>query len=183
MVFILALVFCVIHEVFEAVTDRAKWLSTRGKRVMIRVATLAAVIAIAASLHVPESRFPVMESIVSLQRGLGLAAFSFMAVFVVFARSYSIAWHRRDSGIALGIFLGYSFQTLWPSLNAYLSATMEQHVYTRLVLCFDALASFIWLYCFVRATRSGDLLTMRLSPGKFHVIAGGKQLKAGTGAD
>jgi len=85
-----ALVFCVVKEVFESLTDQVKWLTPRGKAWLIRCAILLAVIAAGAALAPPKSRYPLMELITSLQRGLGLAIFSFMGVFVIFARAYSI---------------------------------------------------------------------------------------------
>ncbi len=152
-VVVYALVFCVVNEVFESLTARVKWLTPRGRRVLIRLAVLAAVIAVAASLAPPKSRYPLMELITSLQRGLGLAIFSFMGVFVIFARAYSVEWHRRDSGIAIGMFLAYSFRTLWPSVNAYLLGYPEQRFYRFTVALLDLVAALVWLYVFVREGR------------------------------
>lgn len=145
-----ALVFCVVNEVFDSLTDRVKWLTPGGKKVLIRVAMVAAVVAIAASLTPPTSRYPVMEAITSLQRGLGLAIFAFMATFVIFARAYSIEWFRRDSGIAMGMFLAYSFRSLWPSVDAYLSGYPEQRLYGTVVPLLNLLGTLVWLFVFVK---------------------------------
>ena len=149
-VLVIALVFCVIHEVFESLTNRVRWLSPRGKALLIRLAVLAAVIAVAASLAPPPTRFPFMAAIASLHRGFGLAVLSFMGVFVVFARAYSIEWDRRDSGIAIGMFLAYSFQTLWPSVDAYLLGHPEQRLYRLMVPLLEWIGSLVWLYVFAR---------------------------------
>jgi hypothetical protein len=170
-VLVIALVFSVINEVFESLTERVRWLTPRGKKVLIRLAMLAAIIAVAASLAPPHSRFPVMEAIASLQRGLGLAILSFMGIFVVFARAYSIQWDRRDSGIAIGMFLAYSFQTLWPSVDAYLLGRPEQKLYRLMVPLLEWLGSLVWLYVFVRDTKDRN----PAEPGKrFAVVSTGK---------
>lgn len=145
-----ALVFCVVNEVFESLTEPVKWLTPRGRRIIIRIAALAAVLAVAASLKPPQSRYPMMEAITSLQRGLGLAIFSFMGIFVLFARIYSIKWYRRDAGIAAGMFLAYSFQSLWPTVNAYLSGYPEQRLYRLMVPLLELLGSLVWVYVFAR---------------------------------
>jgi hypothetical protein len=149
-------------------------LSKRGKRILIRVATVVAGLAVAGSLQMPESRYPLMELIVSLQRGVGLAIFSLMTMAVVLAQAYAVEWYRRDSGIAIGLFLDYSFQTLWPKVNAFLSGTNEQNVYLTTVLALDALAVMVWLYSFVRASRMEDFVTVPLLRKKFQLIIGGK---------
>jgi len=147
-----ALVFCVVKEVFESLTDQVKWLTPRGKGWLIRSAILLAVIAAAAALAPPQSRYPVMELITSLQRGLGLAIFSFMGTFVIFARAYSIEWRRRDSGIALGMFVAYSFRSLWPTVNAYLLGYPEQRFYRLITPILELLGALVWLYVFARDT-------------------------------
>jgi hypothetical protein len=167
----MALVVCVIQEVFASLTDRVRWLTSRGKTWLIRLAVLLAVIAVAASLGPPRSRFPVMEAITSLQRGLGLAILAFMGTFVVFARIYSIEWDRRDSGIAIGMFLAYSFRTLWPSVDAYLLGHPEQRLYRLMVPLLELLGSLVWLYVFVHDSRIRDSGGPR---GPFQLIRSGK---------
>jgi len=127
-----------------------KWLTPRGKAWLIRCAILLAVIAAGAALAPPKSRYPLMELITSLQRGLGLAIFSFMGVFVIFARAYSIEWRRRDSGIALGMFLAYSFRSLWPTVNAYLFGHPEQRLYRVITPVLELVGAIVWLYVFAR---------------------------------
>jgi hypothetical protein len=98
-----------------------------------------------------------MALITSLHRGLGLAILSFMGVFVVFARAYSIEWDRRDSGIAIGMFLAYSFQTLWPSVDAYLLGHPDQRIYRVMVPFMELFGALVWLYVFARGSRDERL--------------------------
>ena len=167
----IALVFCVVQEVFESLTDRVRWLTSSGKRRLIRVAILLAVIAVVASLAPTRSRFPVMEVITSLHRGLGLAILSFMGIFVLFARLYSIEWDRRDSGIAIGMFLAYSFQTLWPSVDAYLLGRPEQRLYRLMVPLLELLGSLVWLYVFTHDRQGQDSSGPR---GSMTIVSTGK---------
>lgn len=177
-VFVISCLFCVVHEVFDSVTERASIISHSAKTMMIRFATVSAVVLVAASLTLsPDSRYPVMEAIVDLQRGLGMAIFMFMAVIVMLARNYSIPWHRRDSGIALGVFLAYSFQTLWPQVSAFLFGHPQQNVYQILLLAFDMLASLIWIYSFIEASHKGDFFRLPPAVKRLRLIRGGKNPK------
>lgn len=172
---VLSLLVCVVHEVFESVTERASWLSAWGKRRLIRIATGASAVVITASLWFLEpSRYPIMDVILGLQRGIGLAIFAFMAVIVIFSRTYNIPWHRRDSGIVQGVLVAFSFQTLWPSISAFLSGHPSRTVYATLMFAFDTAALLLWIYSFLRASQSGDFIDLPVINRKFRLIRGGK---------
>lgn len=173
-VLVLALLFCVVHEVFESVSQRALFLSQGSRRALIRFATVAAAVAVGVSLRLPQSEFPLMEAITELQRGFGIAVFCLMAAAIVLAQVYSVEWYRRDSGIAIGIFISYAFQTLWPRVSAFLPGTLERQLYLRTVLMLEAAAVLIWLYSFLRAGQHGDFLKVPVMKRRFRVILGGR---------
>lgn len=177
-VVVIGALFCVVHEIFDSITERATLMSRRTKLVLIRLATLSAAVLIIFSLTLgPDSRYPLMEAIVDLQRGLGMVIVLFMAVIVMLARAYSVSWQRRDSGIALGVFLAYSFQTLWPQVAAFIVGYPQQSLYRTLALGFDLLAVVVWMYSFVQASYKGDSFKLPIVLRQFRLVLGGKNRK------
>ncbi|HWR13514.1 MAG TPA: hypothetical protein VN577_01700 [Terriglobales bacterium] len=172
-----AFLFCVVHEVFDSVTERARWLPRSIKRALIRMATAVSAVMVAASLQIPSgARFPIMDFIVGMQRGLGMAIFGFMALTIMFSRSYSVPWHERDTGIAVGIAAALGFQTFWPKVSAFLFDSPEQKFYMKLLPIFYTVALLIWIRSFWNATRHGEGIE-EAGPGKMRIIAGRKGLK------
>jgi hypothetical protein len=173
---LISYLFCVVHEVFESVTHRATWLSRKGRKALIRIATVASVITVANSLQlIGNSSFRILDAIVGMQRGLGMAIFVFMAVIVVFSRTYAVPWYRRDTGIAVGIVVAYGFQTLWPKVSSFILDAPQRQIYTQLLPIFDSVALIIWIYSFLQASRHGDAVEDEsgMAP-KLTAIIGGK---------
>ncbi|HWR16588.1 MAG TPA: hypothetical protein VN577_17315 [Terriglobales bacterium] len=168
--FTFALLFCVVHEVFDSVTDRARWLPRSMKLTLIRMATCISAVFVAASLHLTSNGpFPIMEGLIGMQRGLGMAVFGFMAVTIMFSRSYSVPWQERDTGIAVGIVAAFAFQTFWPRVSAFLFGAPQQKMYMQVVPVFDTVALIIWIYSFWHANKSVDVGD-EPAPGKLRLV-------------
>jgi hypothetical protein len=151
--FTLAFLVLIIHEVFMSVTERAKWLPRRTRKILIRMALGAALILIGTSLNVrDDGRFQIVGGLIALQRGVMLAVLAFMFVLIAFTRRFHVPWFRRDAGIALGIVVSFSFETLWPKVGAFLVGNPQAEIYRQVVPCFYTLGTIIWIYSFYRAS-------------------------------
>lgn len=152
---VIAFLFCIVHEVFVSVTDRAKWLPRSVRGAMIRMTTASGAIIVATSIQVGvDSHYPLMEGIINLQRGLSMSAFAFMFVLLMFSRIYRIPWYRRDVGIALGIVVAFAFETLWPRVEIFLSGNYQVEAYRTAVFVCYVLARIIWVHAFMRCDAS-----------------------------
>jgi hypothetical protein len=174
-VFVLGFLFCVIHEVFMSITDRAKWLPRNARGAIIRMATASGAVLISASIQLTtDSRFPIMDAIIGLERGLALAAFCYMLALVMLTRLYGVPWYQRDAGIALGIVMAFSFEMIGPRVGFFLANDPNSQAYRLTVSICYSLASVIWLRSFATADPETVPDDGLVSP-TFRVVQGGKR--------
>lgn len=171
----LAFLFCVVHEVFDAVTKRATWMSPTMRRALIRLATATVVVAIGISLQFKEaSPFSLMNYLVSLQRSLSFAIFGFMFVLVSFTRSYRVPWGRRETGIALGVIVAFVFQTLWPKVSDFIIGSRNFDIYRQMVPVFYSAALLVWIRSFLQIAPRREAIEFPLSRWRFKIVKGQK---------